>query len=118
MVEIQCSISATIDIDPETLNLKSNGQWMTVYITLPEGYNVEDIVLETVAVDGISAEWSEIQDGGYMAKFDRASVQSALTSEPDYESAPKFYDIDLTVTGTLQGGTPFVGSDSITVIKK
>ncbi|MCK4435140.1 hypothetical protein KAU92_06580, partial [Candidatus Bathyarchaeota archaeon] len=33
-------ISATVDIEPNTLNLKSEGEWITCYIELPEGYNV------------------------------------------------------------------------------
>jgi N-acetylneuraminic acid mutarotase len=111
-------IPTKIDIDPDTLNLKSNGQWITAYITLPNEYNVGDIVLETVKVDGISAAWSDIQNGMYMAKFDRATVQTYLTNEPDYETAPKFYDITLTVTGRLTDGTQFEGTDTITVIKK
>jgi len=111
-------IPATVDIDPDTLNLKSNGQWITAYITLPEGYNVEDIVLETVYLDGIPAAWSEIQDGVYMAKFDRATVQAFLTNEPDYDSAPKFYDMTLTITGNLIDGVPFEGSDTIRVLSK
>jgi len=112
------SINANIDIDPDTLNLKSNGQWITVYITLPGGYSAEDIVLETVYLDGIPAAWSEIQNGVYMVKFDRATVQTYLTNEPDYESAPKFYDLTLTITGELVAGTRFEGTDTITVIKK
>lgn len=111
-------IPATVDIDPDTLNLKSNGQWITAYITLPEGYNVEDIVLETVYLDGILAAWSEIQDGMYMVKFDRATVQACLTNEPDYDSAPKFYDMTLAITGNLVDGTPFEGSDTIRVLSK
>ena len=111
-------VPAAIDIDPDTLNLKSNGQWITAYITLPEGYNVEDIVLETVYLDGISAAWSEIQNGVYMVKFDRATVQTSLTNEPDYDSTPKFYDLLLTVTGELVDGTPFEGNDTTRVLSK
>jgi len=111
-------ISATLDIDPDTLNLKSNGQWITAYITLPDSHSVEDIVLETVYLDGIPAAWSEIQDDVYMAKFDRATVQASLTNEPDYASAPKFYDMTLAITGTLVDGTPFEGSDMIRVLSK
>jgi hypothetical protein len=32
-------ITATIDIDPDVLNLKGNGKWVTAYIELPEGYD-------------------------------------------------------------------------------
>lgn len=116
--KVSVAVTATVDIDPDTLNLKSNGQWITVYITLPEGYNVEDIVLETVYLDGIPAAWSDIQNGVYMIKFDRATVQASATNEPDYESALKFYDLPLTVTGQLVDGTSFEGSDTITVIKR
>jgi len=110
-------LCSCVDINPDTLNLKSNGQWITAYITLLEGYNVEDIDLATVKVDGISAEWSEIQNGVYMAKFDRAKVRDTLTSMIDYEDGVKFYDLTLTVTCEV-AGQPFEGSDTITVIKK
>lgn len=45
-------ITADLDIDPDTLNLKSDGKFVTAYIELPEGYNVADIVLETVCLEG------------------------------------------------------------------
>jgi len=118
MIRLQKQISASVDIDPDTLNLKSNGQWITAYITLPDACTVEDIVLETVYLDGIPAAWSEIQDGVYMVKFDRATVQASLTNELDYDSAPKFYYMTLAVTGNLVDGTPFEGSDTIRVLSK
>jgi len=46
------AISATVDIKPDTLNLKSKGKWITCYIELPEGYNVSDIDVSTVMLDG------------------------------------------------------------------
>jgi len=128
-------VSATVDIDPDTLNLKSNGEFVTVYIELPNGYNVADIDLTTVQLEGISAitdpQYGFVTDpAAYlvdhdgdgimerMVKFDRATVQTYLTNEPDYESAPKFYDLRLTVTGELLDGTPFEGTDTITVIRQ
>ena len=38
--EINQIIPATIDFDPDTLNLGSNGKWVTVYIELLTGYDV------------------------------------------------------------------------------
>jgi len=112
-------IPAIVDINPDTLNLKSNGEWITAYITLPEGYNVEDINPEMVCLDGIPAVWSEIQDGVFMAKFDRAKVIGYLgTTDLTDDCGAKFYPVTLTVTGNLLNGQPFEGSDTIRVMKK
>jgi len=127
-------ITATVDIDPQTLNLKSNGEFITAYIELPAGYNVADIDLTTVQLEGISAitdpkysfvtypsQYLVDHDGDgimeRMVKFDRETVRTHLTSEPDYEETPKFYDIILKVTGKI-AGTIFEGTDTIRVIKK
>jgi len=45
------SISATIDIDPNTINKKSGGQWVTVYIELPAEYDVKNIDPKTVMIN-------------------------------------------------------------------
>jgi hypothetical protein len=79
---------------------------------------VTDIIQETLDMNGVSAEWSEIQDSAYMAKFDRATLQSTLDGIIDYVEGVKFYDLTLTVTGELVDGPLFEGTDTITVIKK
>lgn len=129
-------IAATVDIDPDTLNLKSNGEFVTTYIQLPESYDVADIVLETVYLEGIQA----ITDTTYgfvtdpdsylldldgdgiaetrMVKFDRATVRDTLTDLVDYTEGTKFYDLTLTVTGQLADGTLFEGTDTVVAIKK
>lgn len=109
--------TATVNITPNTLNLKSNGQWVTAYITFPERYSAEDIVTETVKIDDIPLAWSETQDDVFMAKFDRATVQG-LVNKPDYEDGTKFSELKLTVTGKLTDGTPFEGTDTVRVIIK
>ena len=38
------SIEAICDINPNKLNLKSKGRWITVYLELPENYDVNDII--------------------------------------------------------------------------
>jgi hypothetical protein len=101
-------ISATIDIDPNTLNLKSKGRWITCYIDLPDGYDVNDIDINTILLeDTIPAEWGDIQGDTLMVKFDRSNVEDMLS--------PGTYN--LKVTGKLKDGTEFEGySDEITVI--
>ena len=111
-------LKAGIDVHPDTLNLNSNGQWITVRITLPEGYSVGDITPDTVKIGDVPLVWSKIQKQIFIAKFDRASVQRTLTGLPDYEESNKLQDLILTVTGQLSNGQLFEGSDTIKVITK
>ncbi|UCF09039.1 MAG: hypothetical protein JSW28_04980 [Thermoplasmata archaeon] len=102
-------IPATIDIDPDTLNLKSKGRWITCYIDLPEGYDVDEIDISTILLeDTIPAEWGDVQGTTLMVKFDRGEVE-------DYIGAPQDA-IELWVTGKFYDGTEFKGSDTIRVI--
>jgi hypothetical protein len=113
-------IDATIDIEPDTLNLKSGGKWITCYIEL-DGYDVNDIDVSTVKITDIegvpvdipaeshpTSVGDEDTDGipDLMVKFDRSDVQDACSPGT----------ATITVTGELLGGTVFVGYDTITVI--
>lgn len=105
---------ATVDIDPNTLNLKSQGKWITAYVTLPEGYDVGDIDISTVQLDGIiDAAWGDdCEDDALMVKFDRDAVIAYL--EGKGLALPT--DVTLKVTGGI-GDLTFEGSDTIRVIK-
>lgn len=122
----EVSVKATIDINPDTLNLNSSGKWITAYIELPEGYDVEDINASTVQLNGVQAVADPKYDfvtnqSGYiidndedgilerMVKFVRSAV-AALLSPGD--------EVELTVNGSLNDGTSFEGTDTIRVIEK
>ena len=107
-------IPATIDIDPDTLNLNSKIKWVTAYIELPESYDVADIDIGTVKLwyegNNVPAEWGDIQDGTLMVKFNGKAVQDLFPGSVDAAT--------IAVTGVVQDGTPFGGNDTIRVIKK
>jgi hypothetical protein len=106
-------IVAAIDVDHGTLNLWGDGDWITPCITLPEGYDVSDIDVDTILLEGdIPAGWAGVQDGVLIAKFNR----TALTSHVYHVLGIKYGTVRLTISGSLDDGTPFEGSNMIKVI--
>jgi hypothetical protein len=107
-------ILATIDLDPDTLNLDSKGKWVTAYIELPEGYNIIDIDISSVELkDGdtliTSSEWGDIQDSTLMVKFSRSDVIEYLEAKEG-----EINEFDFIITGLIDGEL-FGGSDIIRV---
>lgn len=108
--------TATIDFDPNTLNLKSKGKWVTVYIELLDGYDILDIDITTIMLNGqvpIGSHPYGIGDydadsiPDLMVKFDRTAVQNILT---------KGNAVEIKITGKLYNTMLFIGTDYIRVI--
>lgn len=114
--------SAAVDIDPDTLNLRSEGEWITVYVELLDGYDVNAVDVSTVRLnDAFSVDpAAPVSTGDYdgdgmsdlMAKFNRTEITAYLYNILDV----KFEDVVLTVSGKLKDGTLFEGSDIVRAI--
>jgi len=108
------ALLAVVGIQPTTLNLKSSGAYISVYIEFPDYpfLNNLDIDLTTVRLEGVGAidfiAWHKV-------RFDRAMVREALTHMIDYDSGLKYYDLELTIVGRVSA-IPFEGSGMMTVI--
>ncbi len=104
------AVPATIGIGPKTLNLKSNGNWVSCTIKLPVEYDVNNIDPTTVVLKGdnfeVGGEYGEFGSNCLMMKFDRQELISYLS----------LGDVELTVTGEFYSGGSFAGSDTINVI--
>ncbi len=123
LIEGQLTIPAVVDLDPNTLNLASNGNWITCYIELGQDesgkiYDVSTIDGATVALKcGDRSVPAYIGNQGWataaantdnvadfdgdgilerMVKFDRAAVQ-ALVQPPEATT--------VLIQGKLAGGT-------------
>jgi len=117
-------LSATVDIDPDSLNFRSRGKWITAYVELPGDYDVNDINVssillnDTIPVDLTAptaiGDYDSDSIPDLMVKFDRAQVIYYLLDNIDIEE--RFTTVTLTITGYLYDGTPFQGSDTIKVI--
>jgi hypothetical protein len=104
-------IPAVVKITPQALNLASNGNWVNCNIQLPEGYNVADIDVATVVLNGkVKSEWSSIEEDGtkLLVKFNRAEVQNMLKETDDTAL--------LSIKGSLKDGTVFKGTDTIKIV--
>lgn len=112
----QMVVPAIIDFEPATLNLKSGGKWITVYLELPEGPNVSEIDISTVRLnDEIPADLHPIDIGDHdkdgssdlMVKFSRRDLASILSAGEN----------TLTITGEVNGRI-FEGSCTIKVMER
>lgn len=118
----------TVSITPEALNLASNGKWITGRIELPEGYNVNDIDVSSIRLNGVvpidtsfvpkvgDSDSNGVSD--LTVKFDRAAVAYLLRNAADVsQDTGKFSEAELQISGNV-AGTPFNGVCTIKVIRK
>ena len=127
LIEGPITIPAVVDLDPSTLNPASSGNWITCYIELGGGYDVNAIDGATVTLNkDIRAHlgnegWATPQANGgnvadydndgtleRMAKFDRAAVQ-VIVQPPE---------ATVTIRGKLASGILFEGTAVIRVLDK
>jgi hypothetical protein len=114
-VDFYVAIAATIRIEPDSLNLKSQSDKnaITAYIEFPAGYSVEQIDVPTVwlSVNGmiVHAQLSPVsgENSKGMVRFNREDVIIALAGQTG--------KVTLTVGGTLNDGRRFVGTHTINV---
>jgi len=104
---------ATVDVYPDTLNLRSKGKWIIAHIELPEGYNVGDIDVSTILIDGsVPAEGSSAKENVLMIKFDRQAVNGYIRDVLGVTNG----EVTLTIRGKLTDGTLFEGKGIVKVI--
>jgi peptidoglycan hydrolase-like protein with peptidoglycan-binding domain len=109
-----------VDFDSDVLNLKSKGQFVTVYIELPSGFDVNQIDIASILLnDSVPALSTPTEVGDYdedgtldlMVKFERDKVQSILNPGEK---------IPITITGKVFHNGKYLdfrGDDIIRVIK-
>lgn len=111
-------LAARVDVVPNTVNLRSEGRYITVFIGVP-GHEPNEIDVRTVAlsIEGVGAllpatasrGWGDHDGDGVgdlMLKFSRAEV---------IRLAPIGSGVRFEATGMLKDGTPFVGADEVRV---
>ena len=109
----------SVDIDPDTVETESNGNWITAYIELPNGADPACINSSSILLNGALTIVGPTEIGDYdldgipdlMVKFDRAEFVTLANLSPGQKTI-----FNVTVSGTLLGGSKFIGSDSVLVM--
>ena len=99
------AIPAGVTFDLKKVKLNSNGI-LKAFITLPDGYDVADIDINTTKCEEARVIGSKITGKGVLeAKFE---IQKLNVSTGD--------EVELTVVGKLYDGTPFEGCNTVEVV--
>ena len=95
-----------LDIDPDTLNLKSKGRWITAYLSA-ENASVHDMDVSTILLqDALAPERWDYQDDILMLKFDRQ----------EFKDTVQVGEVQVKITGKWEDGSAFEAYDHIRVI--
>jgi hypothetical protein len=121
--DVLTPIGASVNMDPDTLQVKSKGNYVTAYIQLPAEYDIQDVQVNSVRIVTVQGQAlgspigvvgpSSIGDynrdgiGDLMVKFDRKTLVDVLT-------APSISKIE--VLGMVSDGSYFSGTDTVRVI--
>jgi predicted outer membrane repeat protein len=107
--------TAQIEIEPDVLNPRSRGRWITCYIELDQSLSPDDIDVATVRLnDSIPAELHPTGVGDYdddgiadrMVKFSRSDVMAVLNG---------LGEVEVRVSGDVSG-VSFAGTDTVRVL--
>jgi hypothetical protein len=113
LFDMEAGILGTVEFEPQSLNLDSNGNWVqTKVVGFPENpeYDPYDVVPGSVSIAGIGVDtkFDTANANKFITKADRLLVEDAIGAPGD--------QVEVKITGNLQDGTNFAGSAFIKAI--
>ncbi|MBI4054847.1 MAG: hypothetical protein HY402_01795 [Elusimicrobia bacterium] len=123
VLPLSSELLAAVDLDPDTLNLSSQGQWITATVELPGG-EAPQILADSIRFTSVNGQaiapiWAEPKPrslgdangngiSDWMVKFDRTAVSAAVAEG----------EITLRLEGSMADGRTFSGENAIHAIQK
>ncbi|HEU4764119.1 MAG TPA: T9SS type A sorting domain-containing protein [Candidatus Eisenbacteria bacterium] len=107
------ALNTSIDINPEVLNPRSQGPWVSVSIEIPDR-DPATIDLTSVRVGGLTVEASTARIGDHDG--DTIPDLTVKVARPDLVDGRSPGTHSITVTGRLSTGESFEGMDAIRVL--
>ncbi|MGQ9531064.1 MAG: DUF4114 domain-containing protein [Candidatus Bathycorpusculaceae bacterium] len=115
-------VNVSVRYFPRTLNLKSKGRWITAIVRLPKNYNVSDVDVSSIMLNGtVPADQRHYEIceclNLIVLKFNgTAVIEMIKESLNETLCKKKFVKVSLTLTGRFLDGIPFQGTDKIRVV--
>jgi len=104
--------TATLRVEPRTLNLRSKGKWITATVTL-DGATIAEVDLGTLAVNGITPDKVRVLNATVLQlKISREDFVDTLPDPPKFGVA-----VTVTLTGKWKDGGDFTATDSIRILR-
>lgn len=110
-------IEAEVSIKPKTINLKSKGKFKA-FIELPSPYSVLDINTITLTCEGAEAIQTSTNADRCVATFNIRDLDLGFEAKSYKGRGGKKVQVEFTVSGELEDGTKFEGSDTVMVKKR
>ncbi|MHC4636580.1 MAG: hypothetical protein ACYTBV_03630 [Planctomycetota bacterium] len=117
--KVRPTISATIVIEPDSVNLKKPSKHLKCYIELPAGYSVEDIDIPSVALTKVNGDVLDLPlyvvGPSEIADHDKDDIPDVMVKFDTQELIPllEVGDSELTVSGEVIDGPLFEGTDIV-----
>jgi hypothetical protein len=107
------AIPSEVDLEPQSLNLDSNGNWVSYKIySFPDNpeYTVYDIDTTSIKVENVDADlkFGTLNNNKFIGKVDRLLVEDAIGTPGE--------EVEVQVSGKLNDGTAFEGKAIIKAI--
>jgi hypothetical protein len=104
--------TASLRVEPRTLNLRSRGQWVTATVTL-DGATAADVDLASLAVNGVAPDKVLVLNAAAVQlKVSREEFKDTLPDPPKFGTA-----VTVTLTGQWKDGGAFTATDTIRILR-
>lgn len=110
------AIVGYLDLEPDVINLKSNGKYVTGYLELPSGYYLEDVFIPSIKLnDRVYVEtcFKAHIDDGYGDSNGADKMMMKFQKDKFFETLVPGDEVVVHIDGLLRDGTPFVAYDIV-----
>jgi hypothetical protein len=112
------AIVGYLDLEPDVINLKSNGKYVTGYLELPSGYSLNDVFVPSIKLNDcvyVETCFKAHIDDGYGDSNGANKLMMKFQKDRFLETLVPGDEVTVHIDGVLRDGTHFVAFDVISV---